>query len=186
MQRATLGKPAELVLGLQPLYNGLFDDGLAVRHRVELAGQAAACHGEGILLSQKPLPGQSLYPLEQLLKGAGGKLPQQQEHPLPKAAAEVGTHHGLPAAGKQHPAVLRLDLLQPHIPQLLGHQALHPKQAGHAKSHVPLHSSSFSQLETAKGGGPGRVPSAVCLVGLFIWTLAPAGRSRRPCGGTPR
>ena len=87
-------------------------------------------HGEGVLLVQKGFPGQGPRALEQILEGTGGELPQQQKHPLPKPAAQVGPGQQLRPAGEQHPAVFRPDVFTPQLPQLLRRQALYPHQAG--------------------------------------------------------
>ncbi len=127
---AVLSKPVLAVAPLQALHHGLFDYGLAVGYAVQPAVKAAAGHRKSVLPAQVFLPGQGLDPLEQFLKAFGVEIAHEEAHPLRKPAAEVHPGQNIPAAREYHPAVLRPDLLTPHVPQLLGQQALNAQQAG--------------------------------------------------------
>ena len=136
-----LRQPGEAVLGPQPVHGGLFDDGLTVGHRVELAVEAVALDGELAIPGDQVLQGQGLDALIERLKGPGLEAAQQQHHPLAHAQAQIGPGHVQKVAGKEGPAVLHPDLREAHPPQLLAHQALQPEEAGHGKGKF-LHNCS--------------------------------------------
>jgi len=134
--RAGLRHPAEAVLLLQARDGGLLDDGLAVRHRVQLAVEAVTLDGKSSVLRDKLLERERLDALEQLLEAAGLELAEQDHHPLAHAAAEIGAGHVGKFAVKKDAPVLGADVLKIEPAQLVGHQALETEQAGYAKSHV--------------------------------------------------
>ena len=90
---AGLRQPGETVLGAQPVHSGLFHDGLAVWHRVELAIETVALDGELAVPGDHRLQRQGLDALVEFFKGAGFKAAQQQHYPFAHAKAQIGPGH---------------------------------------------------------------------------------------------
>jgi hypothetical protein len=82
------------------------------------------------------LPRQGTDPLEELVKGGGGERPQLHQHP--GAAAQVDVQAGDVGKGALavDATVFGADVLQPQALDLVGHQALQPKQARNRQSHM--------------------------------------------------
>ena len=120
-------------MGLHPLHHGLFDDGLAGGHRVQLGGDGVALHREGRVPGQILLPGDGPGALKQLLKAAGREPAQHQQHPRPAAQVDVQPRQVGQFSPAQHPAVFHLHVLQAQPPDLVAHQFFQPQQAGHHK-----------------------------------------------------
>ena len=71
--------------------------------------------------------------LEQLFKGGGLEVRQDDQHPLAGAQADIGLGKGALVPGKQHPAVFHPDVGDIQPPQLVAGNALKPEQAGDGK-----------------------------------------------------
>ena len=103
-------KPADMIMAFQPLDDRFFDDGLAIRHAVQLGIQRPAFHRKRVPLTDPTLPRQRFHPFKQLLKAARRKRPHQQLDTLGIARADVRPCQHIGATGKQHPTIFH-----PHI-----------------------------------------------------------------------
>ena len=92
-------------------------------------------HGEGTVSGDEALQLRFINTLEQLFKGGGLEVRQDDQHPLAGAQADIGLGKGALVPGKQHPAVFHPDILNVQPPQFVSCQALQAKQAGNGKFH---------------------------------------------------
>ena len=106
----------------QPLDDGLLDDALAGGHAGQLAVQGGALHREGGVCRQQLLPGDGVDPVEQVVKGLGLVVGQQQHHPLHRPEVQVGGGDHLSPAPEGQPAI--------GDPQVLSAQPLELKAGG--------------------------------------------------------
>ena len=149
---AGLGQPRQAVVRAEMVDGGLFDDGLAVRHGVQLRIKAVALDGERALARDEALERNGLHALIQLLKRPRREARQQDHDPLAHAQPDIRARQLGRAAREKHAAILDAHILHVHSPQLVAHEALKAKQARHG--HCPTfhcvssrpNSSDFSSL----------------------------------------
>ena len=110
MNGAGFREPAGMVDGFQPFHRCLFQDGLAVRHAVQLGVQRMSLDREGIVLANPLFQRNAAHALKQLLEAVGGKLPQLNEHTFCHREGEVCLGDGERIAAKQDTAVLGCDV----------------------------------------------------------------------------
>ncbi|MPM74023.1 hypothetical protein SDC9_121008 [bioreactor metagenome] len=123
--------------------DSLFNDALAVRHRVKGGIQGVALHREGSVRRNILLPGQGAGALEQRVEGRRFKFSRHQQHPFPGAQVQVEPGDVPRDAAAKNPAVLRPHVGQVQPAQLLGGQPLQSEQGGHGQRNR-IHKASSS------------------------------------------
>ena len=124
------GELLHMVVGLEPLDDGFFDNRLTGGHGMKLRGNGVTLHGESRVTGQIILPRNGPGALKQLLKAAGGKLAQHQHDPRAAAQIEIQTGAVRRCAAAQDAAVFHAHLLQPQLFDLIAHQFFQAQQAG--------------------------------------------------------
>lgn len=109
--------------------------------------EGMSLYREAPLPRNKLLPGQRAGPLKQSVEASGRETAQHQQYPFAGAQVQVDPGNILRPRPAEHPPVFRPDLRQLQPPQLLGTQALQPKQGGHGQlQHFfhPIRSISYA------------------------------------------
>ena len=112
---------------------------------MELAVQAVSLDGELSVSGNEILQGQGLDALIQLFKGPGREAAQQNHDAFAHTKLQIGSGHGVEAAGKKRPAVFHPDVVQLHTPELVADQTLQSEQTGNGKSKFVIHGVSVSK-----------------------------------------
>ncbi|OPZ70978.1 MAG: hypothetical protein BWY80_01411 [Firmicutes bacterium ADurb.Bin456] len=86
-------------------HNRLFNNGLAVRHTVQLGFDGFSFNGKGGVFRQPVRPGQGFGLLKELLEAAGREFPHLDQHPVRGAQPEIGPADGGLVPGEGDPGV---------------------------------------------------------------------------------
>ena len=113
--RETIHMPALL----HALYNGFFDNALAVGNGKKRGIEAIPGDGEGGIQGEKLVPGEGVRALKQLVKASRGKTAKFQKNALSAAERDIDRSAVRERALKEDASVFRLDLLHVHSAQLI-------------------------------------------------------------------
>ena len=186
--RTGLRQNGGVVFGHQSLDHGLLDDALAGGHTGQLAVQGRTGDGEGRIGREQLLPGDGIYPIEQLIEGGGRVGVQQQHDALNGAQVEVCGCDHLRTALKGQAAVADPDVLRADAAQLEVGRGLAAEEAGRDQFKFCRHlaflscagaqftktgpsrlgTGPISSLGSAAAAGARGITAATAVVGLVV------------------
>ena len=139
MRRTGFCEPVGVINRLQPFYSCLFDDGLTVRHAVQLGVQSVAFYRKSVILSNPLFQRQRTNALKQFLKVERLELSQLNENTFCCREAEICLGDGLRIAPEQHTSVLCRYIRAADLGNLKAQGALQTKVTGAAEKISLLH-----------------------------------------------
>ena len=129
---ACLGKPLYMIYALKSFDYGLLNNALAVGNGEELGVKAVSFYGEGGILGQKLLPGESFGAFKKLVKGFCVEAAKLYKDSTAHAEVYIGLSNCCFITGEVHTTVFGLDILHAESFKLVGNRAFKSQKAGDA------------------------------------------------------